>query len=42
MIHRGDHLVLYLKLLESFLIIAAFIEDLLCAGTVPIAHLFHR
>ena len=35
MIHQGGHEVLYMKLSEPFLIIAAFLEGLLCAGTVP-------
>jgi len=41
-IHQGGHEVLYMKLSEPFLIIAAFLEGLLCAGTVPILHeLYH-
>lgn len=41
-IHQGGHKVLYMKLSEPFLIIAAFMEGLLCAGTVPMLHeLYH-
>lgn len=41
-IHQGGHVVLYMKLSEPFLIIAAFMEGLLCAGTVPILHEFYH
>lgn len=36
MIHQGGHKVLYMKLSEPFLIIAAFMEGLTGVGTVPI------
>lgn len=37
MIHQGGHLVLHMKLLGPFPIIAVSTKGLLCARTVPIA-----